>query len=61
MFKAQTISTCEIVTEKIPAEVPDKVLLPKIVSIKTIQIYEIDNEKKNPALVRKKYSNTKRR
>ena len=48
-FEAQTIP----VTEKIPAEVSDKVPIPKTISIKTIQIYEVDNEKKNPVLVRK--------
>jgi [calcium/calmodulin-dependent protein kinase] kinase len=45
--------TCKIITEKIPAEVPDKVPIPKTISIKTIQIYEVDDEKKNPVLVRK--------
>ena len=53
VFETQTMPTCEIVNEKIPAEVPDKVPIPKTIRLKTIQIYEVDDEKKNPVLVRK--------
>ena len=52
-FEAQTIPSCKIVTEKISEEKPNKVPIPKTISIKTIQIYEVDNEKKSPVLVRK--------
>ena len=53
VFETQTMPTCKIVTEKIPVEVPDKVPIPKTIRLKTIQIYEVDDEKKNPVLVRK--------
>ena len=48
----QSLPSNAVIVEKNPEESLDKAPH-KTISIKTIQIYEVDNEKKNPILVRK--------
>ena len=43
----------EVIVEDIPVTIPTDQAPPHRISIKTLQVYEVDDDKKNPILVRK--------
>ena len=47
------VNVKEIIVEDIPVKISAEEAPPKSISIKTLQVYEVDDEKKNPILVRK--------
>ena len=48
------VTSCqEVIVEDIPVKISTDEAAPKRISIKTLQVYEVDDDKKNPILVRK--------
>jgi serine/threonine protein kinase len=48
------VTSCkEVIVEDIPVTIPTDQAPPHRISIKTLQVYEVDDDKKNPILVRK--------